>query len=123
MREKIESTGVITLKSGLQDSFPTEDCRAFSLTDKQPFVILINNKDTEGGKNFSLMHEFAHVLLRKSGICNDFRDSNTNHVDPIEIFCNQFADSFLVPDSELSMHKLLVNNRKIDIAEFDNFVN
>jgi Zn-dependent peptidase ImmA (M78 family) len=122
LREKLELTGVITLKSGTHDSFPTTDCRAFSLTDKQPFVILINNKDTEGGKNFSLMHEFAHVLLRKSGICNDFGDSHVHQINPIEVFCNQFAGSFLVPDLELKSHPLLVKKQKIDSGEFDELV-
>lgn len=102
LRKKIEEAGVLTIKSGLHDSFPLEDCRAFSLTDKTPYLILINNKDTEGGKNFSLMHEFAHVLLRKSAVCNDFSTTHShNTTNPVEIFCNQFAGSFLVPSADL----------------------
>src|SRR5208283_2102332 len=72
LRMKIEGTGVITLKSGGHNSFPTEDARAFSFTDRQPYVILVNNKDTEGAKTFSLLHEFCHVLVREAGICDNF---------------------------------------------------
>jgi len=68
LRAKIEDSGVLVLKSGSHDSFPIEDCRAFSFVDEQPYLILVNNKDWEGAKNFSLAHEFAHILLREAGI-------------------------------------------------------
>lgn len=97
IREKLEDINVFTLKA----SFPTEDARAFSLTDKLPYMIIINNKD--GGyfgyapKTFSLLHEFAHIFLQEGGICNDF---NYTHLQ-IEKFCNEFAGSFLVPNNYL----------------------
>lgn len=95
VRVKLESANVFTIKS----SFPLEDARAFSLVDQTPYLILINNKD--GGyfgyapKTFSLLHEFAHILLRESAICNDFTHSHQQ----IEKFCNSFAASFLVRTS------------------------
>jgi hypothetical protein len=42
LRQKIEGTGVLTLKSGSHDSFPIADCRAFSFADQLPYVILVN---------------------------------------------------------------------------------
>lgn len=94
IRERLEGVNVFTLKS----SFPLEDARAFSLVDKIPYIIVINNKD--GGyfgyapKTFSLLHEFVHILLSEGAICNDFSRSHQE----IEKFCNEFAASFLVPD-------------------------
>lgn len=121
MRSKIEHTGIITLKSGLHDSFPEEDCRALSFADKQPYLILVNNKDSEGAKNFSLMHEFAHILLREAGICNNFKSFNINgnRVNKLEVFCNNFAASFLVPEDNFLGHKALSGKTKILSEELD----
>jgi Zn-dependent peptidase ImmA (M78 family) len=121
LRGKIEKTGVITIKSGTQDSFPTEDCRAFSFADRLPYLILINNKDNEGAKNFSLMHEFAHILLREAGICNNFKSFSDGKkgVNKVEVFCNQFAASFLVPKEELLNHRLLIDRSSVPPEEVD----
>jgi len=121
LRNKFEHTGIITLKSGLHDSFPTEDCRAFSFTDQQPYVILVNNKDAEGAKNFSLAHEFAHILLRESGICNNFNVYNGRHnaINRVEVFCNQFAANFLVPSDELLQHPAMRGKINIVRDELD----
>lgn len=43
------------------------------------------------------MHEFAHTLLSQGAICNDFVSSRKD----VEIYCNQFAASFLVPIGHL----------------------
>src|SRR3989344_7299442 len=121
LRAKIESTGIITLKSGLHDSFPIEDCRAFSFADVQPYLILVNNKDFEGPKNFSLAHELAHILVRSAGLCNNFKtfDVNGRRVDQLEVFCNKFAANFLVPKDALLSHRLLRERSKINEDEAD----
>lgn len=123
-RSRIESAGVLTLKSGLRDSFPIADCRAFSFADQLPFLILINNKDYEGAKNFSLAHEFGHILLRKEAICNNFKAfAPSRTVSEVEVFCNEFAGHLLVPHDELVNHRLMRGKEKIgeellgDVAE------
>ena len=125
LRSKIEETGVITLKSGSHDSFPTEDCRAFSFADKKPYLILVNNKDYEGAKNFSLLHEFAHILLREAGICNNFKafNGNRSNINKLEVFCNQFAANFLVPKVYFLTHPAIANETKIDLEELDAVAN
>ncbi|MFA5029623.1 MAG: XRE family transcriptional regulator [Patescibacteria group bacterium] len=124
LRSKIEATGVITLKAVLHDTFPTEDYRAFSFADLKPYVILINNKDYEGAKNFSLAHEFAHILLRETGLCNNFKifDDVDGHVNKVEIFCNKFAANFLVPEDDFLNHYLLRNINKISSDDLDSIV-
>lgn len=109
LRARIEAVGVLTLRTGGPQRFPIEDARALSFTDQQPYLILINNKDTEGAKNFSLLHEFGHILLRQAGVCSDFSafTATQKRVDPLEVFCNQFAASFLVPAQGLLAHRLL----------------
>lgn len=109
LRSKIEATGVITLKSGTHDSFPAEDCRAFSFADKLPYLILVNNKDTAGAKIFSLVHEFAHILLRETGICNNLQTFSRGkyEISPVEVFCNRFAAGFLTPMADFKDHYAL----------------
>ncbi len=118
IRVRLEGVNVFTIKS----SFPLEDARAFSLVDQTPFIILVNNKD--GGyfgyapKTFSLLHEFAHILLRESAICNDFSYSHQQ----IEKFCNSFAASFLVPDKYF-WEVLEITQRQFDKAKLEDYLN
>jgi Zn-dependent peptidase ImmA (M78 family) len=121
LREKIEDAGVITLKSGMHDSFPVEDCRAFSFADSLPYLILINNKDYEGSKNFSLAHELAHILVREAGVCNNFRtfDIMGKKIDELEVFCNRFAAALLVPENEFRAHPLLRERANVSSDHLD----
>lgn len=121
LRTRIEATGVLTLRTGGSEQFPLEDARALSFTDQQPYVILINNKDTEGAKNFSLLHEFGHILLREAGVCNDFTAFRAmkSRADPLEVFCNQFAASFLVPAEDLLAHRVLRGRDRLPPEQLD----
>lgn len=108
LRDKMEGLGIFVL----QYSFPLDDARAFSIVDTNPYVIVLNNKDGNGTsyypKIFSLMHEFAHVLLGESSIENDDL-INFNHIKT-EKFCNDFASEFLIPkDQFISQLDGLIN--------------
>lgn len=124
LRMKIEATGVITLKSGGHNSFAKEDARAFSFTDRQPYVILVNNKDTEGAKTFSLLHEFCHVLVGEAGICDNFVTFNGSRgrVDGLEVFCNEFAAQFLVPDKPLLEHDVIRGQEYVSPKQLESVV-
>lgn len=124
LRGRLERTGVITLRSGGTNSFPLEDARALSFAEVEPYVILINNHDSEGAKNFSLLHEFGHVLVRQAGICNDFTlfANGRRQVDPLEVFCNQFAASFLVPDEAFLTHRAIQGKGRLDPGALDTVV-
>lgn len=124
LRTKIEDTGVITLKCSLNDVVPIEDYRAFSFADKEPYLIMVNNKDYEGAKVFSLAHEFAHILLRQAGVCNNFKsfDYQGNKVDELEVFCNEFAANLLVPKDDFLKNNALKNKNKILFEELESIV-
>lgn len=94
LRERIESKGV----SVYVLQFALSDCRGFSLlsTGIGP-TIVISTKETEwGARNFTLAHEYAHLLLRRPGI-SDERGGNR-----VERWCNLFAAEFLMPRSLIS---------------------
>jgi Zn-dependent peptidase ImmA (M78 family) len=88
--EAIQETGIYVSQRGLID----ENIRAFSLARKNQAVIVISTKDSAYARIFSLLHEYCHVLLRNTGVC----DLNEEH-SRTESRCNHFAASVLLPDS------------------------
>lgn len=88
--EAIQETGIFVSQRGLID----ENVRAFSLARKNQAVIVISTKDSPYARIFSLLHEYSHVLLRNTGVC----DLNEEH-SRTESRCNHFAATVLLPDS------------------------
>jgi Zn-dependent peptidase ImmA (M78 family) len=67
-----------------------------------PFpVVLLNGSDWPRPKAFTLMHEFAHLLLHEGGICDW---SENQHM---ERFCNRVAAGVLVPETALLQESLV----------------
>ena len=95
----------------LQLKMPVEDARGFSLTDNKPFVIVVNESDAPNAKIFTLFHEYGHILLNESAVCNrDSDETDDKRIKRIEYWCNRFAGAFLVPEDflkkELDIEKL-----------------
>lgn len=84
----------------LEHSFPLSDSRAFVIYNKSIPVIVLNSRDSDNGRVFSLFHEFGHLLLKQSefdvNITLDYR-----HMIADELFCNQLSANILVPVEEL----------------------
>lgn len=100
----IEGAGVLVN----QASFPLEEARGFVLADGYCPVIVVNSKDSINARVFTLMHEFAHVLLNVNNVC--FADDLLGFLDAHkkqEMFCNNFAANFLVPAEDLVRHPLV----------------
>ncbi|RKX36799.1 MAG: zinc peptidase [Thermotogae bacterium] len=91
LRDILEDMNILVF----QFSMPVEDARGFALTDENPNVIVVNTKDSIEARIFSLMHEFAHILLGQTVI--DFPDVSVTTRNKIEAWCNEFAASFLLP--------------------------
>ncbi|RLI79124.1 hypothetical protein DRP07_10390 [Archaeoglobales archaeon] len=91
LKEKLENLNIFVF----QFSMPVEDARGFTLVDECPVVIVVNSKDVIEARIFTLMHEFAHVLLGESAI--DSPDILTPAPISIEKWCNEFAASILLP--------------------------
>ncbi|MFA4849227.1 MAG: ImmA/IrrE family metallo-endopeptidase [Methanoregula sp.] len=105
----------------LQLKMPVEDARGFSLTDIEPFVIVVNESDTPNAKIFTLFHEYGHILLNESAVCNrDSDEIDDKRIKNIEYWCNRFAGAFLVPEDflkkELGIEKLFQTTHYSRIA-------
>jgi Zn-dependent peptidase ImmA (M78 family)/transcriptional regulator with XRE-family HTH domain len=73
--------------------FLTSDCRGWSMADADaPPAIIVNKEDRfDTARAFTLIHEYAHLLIRRPGI------SDQDSRNPTEAFCNRFAGAFLMP--------------------------
>jgi len=110
LRNILEDLNIFTF----QFSMPVEDARGFVFTDEAPNVIVVNTKDSIEARLFSLMHEFAHILLGESAI--DLPDATFAYKDDIEKWCNQFASSFLLPKE---IAKAAFESTKADLTQRD----
>jgi Zn-dependent peptidase ImmA (M78 family)/transcriptional regulator with XRE-family HTH domain len=94
----LERVGILVFQTG---AVSLDEVRGFSISAEPYPVIVVNAKDSPRGRVFTLIHEFAHVLLNRGGLC----DLHTtlrggSQEEEIEIFCNQVAGAFLLPSQE-----------------------
>lgn len=108
LRGKISDAGVIVMMNGIVGNnthrpLEINEFRAFAIADEYAPLIFINSNDSINGKLFSLLHEFAHILIGKNNFFND-RYSAHGRVNQIETICNAAAAEILVP-SDLFVEK------------------
>lgn len=87
----INSRNVYVSQRSLSD--PT--VRAFSKVKGDQAVIVVSTKDEPHPRIFSLIHEYCHVTLHSTGICDLLDHSN------IERYCNEVTAGVLLPLSLL----------------------
>lgn len=104
LRLNFERAGIITHFRSFDEAGAFR--AACLLTRGAPPLVALNTNDTKkGARAFSLMHEFAHILLRQNGVSDFARaDSRT------EALCNSFAANFLMPKD--LVYKVLREIRK-----------
>ncbi len=94
-RHTVESRGILVFQA---TSVPIHEMRGLSIAEKPYPVIAVNRKDPPEARAFSLLHEFCHIMLGKSTMC-EVRFRNDSHND--EVFCNHVAGAALVPREKL----------------------
>jgi Zn-dependent peptidase ImmA (M78 family) len=98
-RKSIENKGIYIFK----DAFHLKEISGFCIYDYEFPVIYLNNSMPITRQIFTIFHELAHLLLKTAGIdqCNDaFLRKLSGDNKRAEVLCNEFAGSFLVPDSD-----------------------
>ena len=97
-RAAVERSGVLVFQ---MSTVRASEVRALSIARNPLPIVLLNTKDHEHPRIFSLMHECAHLMLRKGGIC-DIREDAPRGPDEqaVEVFCNAVAGAALVPGAE-----------------------
>lgn len=82
--------------------FPVEEGRAFSFAETDLPAVILNSNDAINARVFSIFHEYGHLLLGQSGICDLSEEGKA-----VEQFCNRFAGEVLVPKQALLGHALV----------------
>ena len=104
-RKGIESLGVLVFQV---TTVELQQMLGFSLAYTELPVIAINRKLSPNGRNFTMLHEFVHLLLGQSGICDVDNNLPHNQRDQrVEVFCNRVAGAALVPKNALLAHGLV----------------
>ena len=87
-RDSTEQAGALVFQAS---GVPVKVMRGFSISDKHLPVVVLNASDSVRARIFSLIHEFAHLLLADAGLCNWAEENK------VEAFCNAVAGNALVP--------------------------
>ena len=90
-RASFERASVLVFQSA---DVELEEIRGFSLHSSAFPAVVVNRKDAQTGKVFTLFHELAHLALGGDGVC-DLRGANAT-----EQYCNAIASEALVPSSD-----------------------
>ena len=90
---RIEQMGVLIFQMSRIDP---DSCRGISLWSEKYPVVLLNGADEPEVRQFTLLHETAHLLAHQSGICGVLTGPS------IETRCNEFAGAVLIPPGELA---------------------
>lgn len=113
-RQAFDDSGVFVFK----DAFRYDMLSGFCLYNDNFPLIYINNSMPKTRQIFTLFHELGHLLFKIGGIdiINDtFVDKLQNNKKQIEIFCNEFAGSLLVPDNDFrkKINKVNINDELV----------
>lgn len=94
----VEAHGVLALYTSTTrgHTVPPAEMLGFSDPDPVPIIVL-NGSDQVRRRTFTLLHEFAHLLLRNTGVCDLHDRYTTPNYDPTEVFCNAVAAATLMP--------------------------
>ncbi len=98
-RTAVENAGVLVFQ---MTTVPLDEARGFSIAEKRLPAVVLNTKDTPRGRTFTLLHEFVHLLLQMSGLCDAVEETERAPEDQrVEVFCNAVAGAALVPRGRL----------------------
>ena len=87
--EALHARGLFVSQRRLRDT----TIRAFSRVNGDQAVLVVDTGDSAHARIFSLLHEYCHVVLRSTGVC-DLQDQSA-----VERHCNAVAAAVLMPRS------------------------
>ena len=95
LRDRFEGLGIMVLKNS---SLANHGARGLCLSET-PLPTIVYSGEAPTAQSFTLAHEFAHILLGKSGIIGPYVRSTSAppSVVRLESWCDRFAGAFLMP--------------------------
>ena len=116
----LERTGILVFARKV----PRSDYRGFSfLTRGLPPVIFVNSGEMPQARTFTIIHELAHLLMRRGGLCQLVEGTQGRGV--IESYCNRFTAAFLMPrqllEDVLEVRLDMIRPRVWELADIRGF--
>ena len=90
-RETLENIGVLVFQA---PGIDISEMRAVSIRERPLPFVLLNSSDAMNGRIFSLLHEFAHIVLHNGQKTDSTKPAEEQRV---EVFCNAVASAILMP--------------------------
>jgi Zn-dependent peptidase ImmA (M78 family) len=108
-RRRLEAIGILVFQF---ERVPPRETWGFSFVEEPLPVIGVNRALTANGRTFTMLHEFTHILLGESSIC-DIDDYTARGPEEMrtEVFCNHVAAAALMPRRLFLEHELVQENR------------
>ncbi|MGH3906942.1 MAG: XRE family transcriptional regulator [Pseudonocardiaceae bacterium] len=91
--QAVEALNVFVLRTS---DVALEEMRGFSISSGRIPMIVINALDWPRGQVFTMLHEFAHLMLRQGGLC-DLLEPDSKEGREVEAWCNAVAGATLMP--------------------------
>lgn len=113
-RDAVESQGVLVFQIRDVD---VSEVRGFSIAEFPVPIIAVNIKDSPLARPFTLLHEFTHLMLRLSGLCDLHEGQSSRSEERVEIFCNRVAGAALVPRADLLADPTVSSHRGLDWSD------
>lgn len=115
-RGKIEKLGVLVFQ---MSSVRNEEVSGFAVSSEVLPAISINRRSTPFTRRiFSLIHEFAHLLLRCSGVSdyNVVDDRTPGHQD-VEVWCNAVAAATIMPRKQFLSNEAIRGKSENELSD------
>lgn len=101
----LEDLGILVLQA---QNISLAEMRGFSLSEGLVPAIVLNGGDSASGRIFTVLHEFAHILLRNTGVCDLHDRKDGASTDKTELFCNAAAAAALLPSASFLNEPIIV---------------
>lgn len=103
LRSAMSAAGVIVMTSGIvgnntHRTLDINEFRGFAMMDTLAPLIFINANDSDNGRLFSLLHEFAHICLGENSLFNE-RYTSRKEEKGKEYLCNVVTAEILIPQA------------------------
>lgn len=97
----LEESGILVLATA-RGSVSIAEMRAFSIYFDNLPVVMVNGSDGPRGRLFSVLHEYAHLLLHTGGLCDTVTETAATSADRrLEARCNAIAAAMLMPREDV----------------------
>jgi Zn-dependent peptidase ImmA (M78 family) len=109
----MEARGILVFQASRVDP---DEVSGFAIAeDRAPIVVVTRRRTPVARRTFSLIHEFAHLMVRQTGVSDFDPDAARPPEDQkVEIFCNRVAAATLLPEDSFRREPLVAAHSKSD---------